>query len=97
MVKHITATTASRDFSDILDRVEHAGEEFIVERHGRAIARIAPTGPLPTKRVTMGELLRSLENVPKPDASFIADVNEIRRRQPRLPKNPWSSSSTRRS
>jgi prevent-host-death family protein len=96
VVKRITATTASRDFSDILDRVEHAGEEFVVERHGRAVARLGPTASTP-KRITIGEFVRSIESVPKPDESFIADVAEIRRRQPRLPKNPWPFSSTRRS
>lgn len=95
-MKRITATTASREFSDILDRVEHSGEEFVVERRGRAVARLVPTASTP-KRITIGDFVRSIESVPKPDESFIADIADIHRRQPRLPKNPWPSSSTRRS
>ena len=97
MAKRITATKAARELSDILDRVEHAGEEFVVERHGRVVATIAPPGPGMRRRFTVGDLRRLLATIPKPDSDFAKDLAEIRRRQPRLPKNPWPSSSTRRS
>ena len=38
----ITATDAARSFSDLLDAVEHGGEEFTVFRRGRPIAHIEP-------------------------------------------------------
>jgi antitoxin (DNA-binding transcriptional repressor) of toxin-antitoxin stability system len=41
-VRRLTATEAARRFSDLLDQVEHAGETFLVERHGRVIASVSP-------------------------------------------------------
>lgn len=95
MAKRITATAAARDFSDVLDRVEHRGDEFVVERHGRAVATITPVTP--PRRAKWGELLALLDDLPRPDAAFVRDLKKLRREQPRLPRDPWASSSTRRS
>lgn len=95
MAKRITATAAAREFSDVLDRVEHAGDEFVVERHGRAVATIAPVSP--ARRARWGEVLAVLDALPRPDAALARDLKKLRRDQPRLPKDPWASSSIRRS
>ncbi|HRW18154.1 MAG TPA: type II toxin-antitoxin system prevent-host-death family antitoxin [Dermatophilaceae bacterium] len=50
----ISARDASRGFSALLDRVEHDGEEYTVERDGRAVARIVPA----TTRTVAGFLAR---------------------------------------
>lgn len=42
-VAHIGAYDAKARLSALLDRVEH-GEEIIITRHGRAIARLVPEG-----------------------------------------------------
>lgn len=95
MTKRITATAAARGLSDLLDRVERYGDEFVVERHGRAIASIVPTA-LAGRRVTWGEIRDELYRR-RPDPEFVRIVRELRRRQPKLPKDPWARSSTRRS
>jgi prevent-host-death family protein len=41
-VERLTATDAARRFSEVLDAVERSGETFVVVRHGRAVATIAP-------------------------------------------------------
>lgn len=38
----VTATEASRSFSDLLDGVEHRGERYTIVRRGRAIAQLEP-------------------------------------------------------
>lgn len=38
----ITATEAARKFSDVLDAVEHRGDEFTIVRRGKVIARLEP-------------------------------------------------------
>ncbi len=38
----ISATDASRGFSDLLDGVEHRGEEYRIMRRGKAVARVVP-------------------------------------------------------
>jgi prevent-host-death family protein len=41
-VKELSATDASRRFSDVLDAVEHRGESFSIVRHGRHVATLVP-------------------------------------------------------
>lgn len=38
----INATEASRNFSRILDTVEHDGTTYVIVRHGSPIAQLAP-------------------------------------------------------
>ena len=40
----VSATDAARQFSDLLDAVEHRGEHFTIVRRGRAIAHLEPMG-----------------------------------------------------
>ena len=65
----ITARDASRGFSTLLDRVEHDGEEYTVERDGRAVARIVPATP----RTVAGFLSRRAGRLPLDD-DFAADA-----------------------
>jgi prevent-host-death family protein len=41
-VPEISATDAARNFSDLLDAVEHRGEHYTVVRRGRPVARLQP-------------------------------------------------------
>ncbi len=59
----ITARDASRGFSALLDRVEHDGEEYTIERGGRVIARIVPA----TTRTVAGFLARRAGRLPLDD------------------------------
>lgn len=38
----VSATEAARNFSDILDAVEHRGEHFTISRRGRVVAQLEP-------------------------------------------------------
>lgn len=38
----VSATDASRRFADLLDGVEHRGEQYMIVRRGRVIARLEP-------------------------------------------------------
>lgn len=66
----LTATEASRGFSDLLDAVER-GETVMVTRGNRTIARIAPV-PAGTGR----SLRAALDAVPRLDDAFEADIAE---------------------
>ncbi|GCD19792.1 type II toxin-antitoxin system prevent-host-death family antitoxin [Cellulomonas sp. H30R-01] len=66
----LTATEASRGFSDLLDAVER-GETVMVTRGNRTIARIAPV-PAGTGR----SLRAALDRVPRLDDAFEADIAE---------------------
>jgi prevent-host-death family protein len=69
----ISATEASKRFSDLLDAVEHRDETFTVVRHGRAIATIATARP-----ATLGELREFLTANP-PDPDWEHDLQDLRR------------------
>ena len=42
LMKDISATTAARRFSDVLDAVEHRGESFAIVRRGHPVAHLVP-------------------------------------------------------
>ena len=65
----ITAREASRGFSTLLDRVEHDGEEYTVERDGRVVARIVPA----TTR-TVADFLARRAGRPPLDDDFAAEA-----------------------
>jgi prevent-host-death family protein len=95
MVRKITATAASRGFAELLDAVEQNGDEYVIERRGKPVARIVSTGP---RRVTWGEAIERLRDGPQPDPDFAEDLRKIREAQGELPTDdPWERYSTRRS
>ena len=94
VARTISATTAAKRFREVLNDVEHRGETFEVERHGRAIARIGPTEEVAARRVAWKDALALLTAGPLPDPEFAADLAEIKRHLEPLPGNPWARSST---
>jgi prevent-host-death family protein len=93
-MREMTATEVARNFSEVLDAVE-AGEEIVVLRGKKEIARIVPTQPhVPNgkafrewyeKRAANGELLGQY-----PD--WVAAMDEVmadRERQRKEMKTKW--------
>jgi len=68
----VTATEAARRFSEILDAIEHRGEQFTIVRRGRPIARLAPA-----HRASGAEVKALLRRHP-PDPGFAEAVREVR-------------------
>jgi len=64
----MTATEASRNFSDLLDAVER-GETFTITRGSHAVAEIGPA-----RRRTGADLRAALDRIPPPDERFVADI-----------------------
>lgn len=84
-VPHITATEASRNFSKILDRTEHEGETFVVERNGRTVAEIRPA-----PRKSARELLEFVADAFEADPEFREDMREIiADRENHIPRGRW--------
>lgn len=86
MKPRISATRSARNFSELLNRVYYRGEEFVIERGGKPVARLAPAEGTGLKGAELARLWRA---IPKPDRAFWDDVEEAARRQPRTPKSPW--------
>lgn len=67
-MKNLTATEASRRFSDLLDAVE-AGETFTLTRGNRTIAEIRPA-----PRRTGRDLRAALSGIEPPDDAFLDSI-----------------------
>lgn len=67
-MRTMTATEASRNFSDLLDAIER-GETVTITRGHHAVAEI-----MPARRRTGADLRAALEQIPPPDEQFAADI-----------------------
>jgi prevent-host-death family protein len=67
-MRHVTATEASRRFSDLLDAIEQ-GETVVVTRGNRPIAEITPA-----RRRTGRDLRVALAETVPPDDRFDTDI-----------------------
>ena len=69
---NVTATDAARNFADLLDAIEHRGEDFTITRRGRPIAHLEPV-----KRGLGGEV-KALLRRHRPDPGWASDLDGIR-------------------
>ncbi len=82
----LSATAASKGFSDLLSRVA-AGESVEIERHGHTVAVVVP----PQRGYLSGRgLLELLDRLPVPDPNFGSDVAGLGAVL-REPADPWQS------
>ena len=68
----VSATEAARNFSDLLDAVEHRGEHFTIVRRGKVVAQLAPV-PGGT-----GADIKALLQRHRRDPAFARDVTSAR-------------------
>ncbi len=68
----VSATEAARNFSDILDAVEHQGEHFTIVRRGKVVAQLDPV------HAGRGTEVRALLQRHGRDPSFAQDVAAAR-------------------
>ncbi len=87
-MERITATEASRNFSEMLNRVRYGGESFLVERNGEAVAEIRPPA---RKGSTVADAIDFLKTTTLPDRDFKRDMLEIIAERTRdYPRDHWS-------
>jgi len=60
-MKTMTVTEVSRNFREVMDGVEEAGEEVVLMRNRRAIARLVPEQAEQTALQILGDLYRTLD------------------------------------
>jgi len=82
----LSATEASRNFSEIMNRVKYRGESFIIERGGERICEVRPAAPT---RFTGADLIALLRSVPSVDDDYLGVVEELTGSQKKLPKSKW--------
>lgn len=80
----VTATEASRHFSDLLDAVER-GETVTIMRGSRPVAEIGPA-----RRRTGADLRAALEGTTPPDDAFAASIAEAMSMVTSEAADPWA-------
>jgi prevent-host-death family protein len=62
MPKTISATTVRDNFAEIINRVTYTGEEFIIAKQGKPVARITPIKQkeTPAEKLTGTQFLKQL-------------------------------------
>jgi prevent-host-death family protein len=83
-MKDLSATEASRRFSEVLDAVEHRHESFVVVRNGRPIARITPAS------TPNGKSVAAFLNANRPDPRWEADLGALRAELV-VEERPWNA------
>lgn len=84
-MRTVTATEASRRFSDLLDAIE-AGDSVTITRGNRPVAEIRPA-----LRRTGRDLRAALAELPPPDDRFTTDVAEaLRHVTSEEDEDPWA-------
>lgn len=71
-MSEISATDAARTFADLLDAVEHRGQEFTIVRRGKAVARLQPVSE------GSGEAVKDLLRRHGPDRRWAKDLATVR-------------------
>jgi prevent-host-death family protein len=71
-VKTVNATEAARNFSEVLDGVEHRGQSYVVTRGGKPVAQITP---VPT---ASGRAVKRLLRDHQPDAAWSGELAALR-------------------
>ncbi len=83
-MRTISATEASRRFSDLLDAIER-GETVTITRGNHAVAEIRPA-----RRRTGADLRAALDNVPPPDERFAEDIAGALALLATEDRDPWA-------
>ena len=84
MEKHISATQAVRDFSEVLNTIKFKGAHYIIERGGKPIASMKSIDEK-IEPMTLGQLKFLLKKLPRLEEeldAFASDLEEISRNQP---------------
>ena len=84
--RRLSATEASRNFSEILSLVRYRGESFLVERGGEPACEIKPAKP---SRFTVADLAELMSHLPPIDEDYLRTVEESFHSQPLPPASPW--------
>jgi antitoxin (DNA-binding transcriptional repressor) of toxin-antitoxin stability system len=85
METFISSTDAVRHMGDVLARVKHTGETFVLTKSDKPLARLVRfSGPC---RASGAEIMKALNDLPW-DPEFADDLERVNGMD-RIPENPW--------
>lgn len=85
----VSATEAAKNFGRLVDRVREERATYIVERAGKAVARIAPIDRAP---FTVADFKALIAALPHADEEYLkaAERAAAEHNRPRVRRNPWA-------
>lgn len=91
MDQFISVTEASRNFSDVINRVYYQGQTYLLTRGGTIVAQLTGTG----RTLSASEMLARWEKRPRLDpedaAAWELDLAELRATVPIPEDSAWDS------
>ena len=82
----ISSTDAARGLGDLLARVKHAGESFLLTKSDKPLARLVPLNAPPKARGDA--IMKAIEHLAH-DPDFAGDLERVNKMD-RIPENPWA-------
>jgi len=86
-MKTLTATEAARNFSRVLDMLEHGSEEIVVVRNNHPVAKLVPAAPRLTAREELGDLHKILPDAE--GACWLKNARKMGRSLRRKLRESW--------
>lgn len=87
----LSVTEVARNFSAVLDRVEHQQEEILLVRNRRRVARLVPEPLEQTALEVFGDLYQTLdERTATALAAQVSAARKSRRGRVSELRNPWA-------
>jgi prevent-host-death family protein len=87
-MRTVTATEAARNFSRVLDLLEHESEEIVVVRNNQPVAKLVPGAPRMTALQALADLYRTLPDAE--GAAWLVDAKRMDRRLRKQVRDPWA-------
>jgi antitoxin (DNA-binding transcriptional repressor) of toxin-antitoxin stability system len=85
----VSATEAAKNFGRLVDRVREERATYVVERGGKAVARISP---IERTSFTLADFRALIAARPAAGEEFLSAIEQAaaRRNRPRKRQNPWA-------
>jgi antitoxin (DNA-binding transcriptional repressor) of toxin-antitoxin stability system len=85
----VSATEAAKNFGRLVDRVREERATYVVERGGKAVARIEP---IDRTSFTMADLKTLVASLPRVDEVYLSATERAAagRNRPRKRQDPWA-------
>jgi prevent-host-death family protein len=91
MEETITVTEASRNFSDLVNRVAYRSKTAVLTRGGKPVARMSPIRAEETTGLDVARKVRSRVRMPKDEAdAYAADLKDARSVGNKPQRDPWA-------
>lgn len=84
----LSATEVARNFSRVLDSLEHGGEEIVVVRNRSPVAKLVPGAPRMSAIEVLGDLHRTIGE--EEGADWLGDLAGADRPWAREVRDPWA-------